>query len=80
MKECVVASHKIFTHFVEVLKILLIFEVIDKKIYINYKLYSKTSIFYCMYFLYYIILRNIMVDENHVSLKLAIFTTLCNKC
>jgi hypothetical protein len=33
--------HKIFMNFVEILKLLQIFEVLVKKIYINYKIYSK---------------------------------------
>jgi hypothetical protein len=34
-------SHKIFTNFVEILKLLQVFEVLVKKIPINYKIYSK---------------------------------------
>jgi hypothetical protein len=55
-------SSKIFMHFVKILKLLWIFEVIVKKIDINYKMYPQTSAF----LLYMqIILSNIMVDENH---------------
>jgi hypothetical protein len=35
-------SHKIFMNFIEILKLLLIFEVLVKKTPINYKIYSKT--------------------------------------
>jgi hypothetical protein len=35
-------SHKIFMNFVEILKLLQIFEVLVKIIPINYKIYSKT--------------------------------------
>jgi hypothetical protein len=35
-------SHKIFMNFVEIFKLLQIFEVLVKKIPINYKIYSKT--------------------------------------
>jgi hypothetical protein len=35
-------SHKIFMNFVEILKLLQIFEVLVKKIRINYKICSKT--------------------------------------
>jgi hypothetical protein len=35
-------SHKIFMHFVEILKLLQIIEVFVKKICFNYKIYSKT--------------------------------------
>ena len=35
-------NHKIFMNFVEILKLLQIFEVFVKKICINYKIYSKT--------------------------------------
>jgi hypothetical protein len=37
-------SCKIFMNFIKFLKLLLIFEVIVKKIHINYKMYSQTSI------------------------------------
>jgi hypothetical protein len=36
-------------NFVEILKLFWVFEVIVKKIHINYKVYSNTSIFYSMY-------------------------------
>jgi hypothetical protein len=35
-------SHKIFMNFVHILELLLIFEVLVKKIPINYKIHSKT--------------------------------------
>jgi hypothetical protein len=35
-------SHKIFTNFVEILKLFQISEVLVKKLPINYKIYSKT--------------------------------------
>jgi hypothetical protein len=38
-------SHKIFMNFVRILKLLWIFEVIDKKIHVNYKIYLQTSNF-----------------------------------
>jgi hypothetical protein len=55
-------SHKNFMNFVEILKLLQIFEVFVKRIPINYKIYSKT-----LNFLLYvwITMSNIMVDENH---------------
>ena len=70
-------SHKIFINFVEILKLLLIFEVFVKKIPINYKIYSKT-----LNFLLYvrITMSNTMVDENHPFLKSEIFTTPSSTC
>jgi hypothetical protein len=41
-------SCKIFMNFVKILKLLWIFEVIVKKIHVNYKIYTQTSFFYCM--------------------------------
>jgi hypothetical protein len=38
--------HKIFMNFVEILKLIQIFEVLVKKIPINYKIYSKTLNFF----------------------------------
>jgi hypothetical protein len=38
-------NHKIFMNFVEILKLLQIFEVFVKKIRINYNIYSKTLSF-----------------------------------
>jgi hypothetical protein len=55
-------SCKNFMNFVKILKLLRIFEVIIKKIHINYKMYPQTLIF----LLYVqIIMSNIMVYENH---------------
>jgi hypothetical protein len=45
MKESSIISHKNFMHFVKILKLLLIFEVIVKQIHINNKIYLGTSIF-----------------------------------
>jgi hypothetical protein len=42
MKNCIC---KIFMNFLKILKLLWIFKVIVKKIHINYKVYSQTSIF-----------------------------------
>ena len=64
MKQCILLSsmsHKIFMNFVEILKLLQIFEVLVKKICLNYKIYSKTSNFLLNV---YITMSNIMVDEN----------------
>jgi hypothetical protein len=46
MKECIyIMRCKIFMNFVKILKLLWIFEVIVKKIHINYNMYPQTSIF-----------------------------------
>jgi hypothetical protein len=39
-------SHKIFMNFVKILKLLRVFEVIVKKIHINYKIYIQSLIFF----------------------------------
>jgi hypothetical protein len=65
-------------NFVEILKLLLIFEVPVKKIPIDYKIYSK---------IFEIFIVSIDHNEQHkgrwkspVSLKVANFTTPCSKC
>jgi hypothetical protein len=40
---------EIFMNFVKILKLFWIFEVIVKKIHINYKMYSQASIFFTTY-------------------------------
>jgi hypothetical protein len=69
---------KIFMNFVKILKLLWVFEVIVKKIHINYKIYSQTSNFF-------IVCVNHNTQHNDgwklsVILKLVISTTLCSKC
>jgi hypothetical protein len=58
-----IMSYKIFMNFVIILKLLRIFEVVIKKIHINYKMCPHTLIF----LLYgQITMSNIMADENHL--------------
>jgi hypothetical protein len=73
-----IMSSKIFMNFVKILKSLWIYEVIVKKIHINYKIYSQTSI-----------LLIVCVNHNRqhidgwklsMNLKWVSFTTPCSKC
>jgi hypothetical protein len=65
-------------NFVEIMKLLLIFEVLVKKIPIDYKIYSK---------IFEIFIVSIDHNEQHngrwkspLSLKVENFTTPCSKC
>jgi hypothetical protein len=54
-------SCKIFMNFAKILKLLWIFEVIVKKIHINYKIYSQTSKKFNVFVNH---ISNIIMDEN----------------